>query len=375
MKAGILSMQRVINLGSYLQAYSLKQMLEELGCQVEFVDYKVEPCINARTSFQYECKVRVYALLQWLRSNGRPKKETAPALVMTQSEKRFIPELEQLGVTGEKNLHPKLDLLVIGSDEVFNCLQTNPDVGYSLELFGKRNRAKRLISYAASFGNTTVERLRHYKVDKEIAHYLKRFDAISVRDQNSGKIVKTLTGREPLYHLDPVLVGDFRGLKQTPVTQDNYIIVYGYSNRFTEEECAAICAYAQKKGKIILTLGGKQRFGGEHIACAPSEVLSYFQQADEVITDTFHGSIFSIITHRPFASVIRDSNGGAYGNREKLEDMLVRTKMQRRILTNIADLESLMQQPIDFAATDQIRQQAREDSLQYLRQCIGGLDK
>lgn len=67
-----------------------------------------------------------------------------------------------LGVTEEMNYNPELDCLVIGSDEVFNCIQKNSNVGYSPELFGKDNRAKKLITYAASFGNTTLEKLDRY---------------------------------------------------------------------------------------------------------------------------------------------------------------------------------------------------------------------
>lgn len=102
-----------------------------------------------------------------------------------------------LGVAGKMNYTPQLDYLVIGSDEVFNCVQKNRNVGYSPELFGEGNNAKRLISYAASFGNTTLEKLDKYKKKDEIASLLKKFDAISVRDSNSGKIVESLTGRFP----------------------------------------------------------------------------------------------------------------------------------------------------------------------------------
>ncbi len=372
MKVGIMSMQRIVNLGSYLQSYSLKQMLEEQGCDVEFVDYHVKPCIDNRTHFFkkliYESKVRVYAFLQRMRGNTVLNKEIISKETISENEKIYLKELERLGVTEQRNLRPKLDLLVIGSDEVFNCLQSNSDVGFSLELFGKRNRAKQLISYAASFGNTTMERLCSYGVDKKIAHCLKRFDAISVRDNNSGHIVRQFTGEEPVYHLDPVLVGNFDSIVQDNVKIDNYIIVYGYSGRFTDEEGEVICEYAKRKGKKIVTLCGKQRFGDEHIVCAPSEVLAYFQHADEVISDTFHGNIFSIITHKPFVAIIRDSVDGAYGNREKLEDMLLRTKMQNRILENIEDLDIIMQQPIDYATTDLIRQRERENAMQFLRQ-------
>ena len=98
-----------------------------------------------------------------------------------------------LGIADEMNYNPTVDCLVIGSDEVFNCIQKNSNVGYSPELFGKNNHAKKLITYAASFGNTTLEKLEKYKKANEVGALLKKFDAISVRDANSGTIVEPVS--------------------------------------------------------------------------------------------------------------------------------------------------------------------------------------
>lgn len=74
----------------------------------------------------------------------------------------------------------------------------------------KRFRAKKIISYAASFGNTGIKELRRFDVQDEIAELLKKFTAISVRDKNSEAIVKELTGKMPQKHLDPVLIYDYK---------------------------------------------------------------------------------------------------------------------------------------------------------------------
>lgn len=70
--------------------------------------------------------------------------------------------LQIIGVSDERRERPDTDVLVIGSDEVFNCVQSNPDVGCSMELFGKDSRAKKNISYAASFGNTGIKELKSF---------------------------------------------------------------------------------------------------------------------------------------------------------------------------------------------------------------------
>lgn len=73
--------------------------------------------------------------------------------------RRFYP---MLGVTEEPNLDPDIDLLVIGSDEVFNCVQDNANVGFTPALFGDGSRCRRKVTYAASFGNTTLDKLDRY---------------------------------------------------------------------------------------------------------------------------------------------------------------------------------------------------------------------
>ena len=95
-----------------------------------------------------------------------------------------------LGIADEMNYNPTVDCLVIGSDEVFNCIQKNSNVGYSPELFGKNNHAKKLITYAASFGNTTLEKLEKYKKANQ-KKYSKQFRDINTQIEGLIKAAKT----------------------------------------------------------------------------------------------------------------------------------------------------------------------------------------
>ena len=116
-----------------------------------------------------------------------------------------------------------MDTLVIGSDEVFNCLQPYP-VGYSRNLFGYEYDTSSIISYAACFGHTSFEELNKYNIAEEIAGLLLRFKAISVRDKNSQEIVLRLINKKSEIHLDPVLIYDFKDRKKINVELDNYIM-------------------------------------------------------------------------------------------------------------------------------------------------------
>lgn len=350
MKVGIMSMQRIINYGSYLQAYALSSIIKNLGHDVEFVDFKIEPCIvepfKIKTANDFSGIEKEYFYkLQDFKNNFKNK------------------YLKELGVN-HRNESPNLDTLVIGSDEVFNCLQKNPDVGYSLELFGKNNKANKLITYAASCGATTYEGIKKYNKEQEISELLKKFDAISVRDENSNRFVKSLSNIDPLNHLDPVLIYDFSNVKKYNVNIDNYIILYGYSFNFTEEEEFYIKEFAKKHNKKIVSLGSWQRCTDIYIEAHPFEVLPYFEKADFVITNTFHGTIFSIKSHTPFATSIKDYNP------QKLEDLLNRLNVSDRKINSYSELINLYSKPIDFSKCDEIIENEKIKTIDYLTKNI-----
>lgn len=367
-KIGIMSMQRITNYGSFLQAYALKKLIESLGHKVEFVDYHIGASVikdNADNRNKYIRKIEKGF------ETFRYKAPLSHKLAFIQYKQSFGKKyLPILGVTNEMNYAPELDCLVIGSDEVFNCIQKNSNVGYSPELFGKDNRAKKLITYAASFGNTTIDKLDTYGKKDEVGELLSKFNAFSARDMNTGKIIEDLTGRIPVYHFDPVLTYDYMNCcDQIPDIKpiEKYLILYAYSGRISEKEADWIAVYAKKKKLKIYAIGGIQKCADTFIDCSPFEVLAYFKNAEEVITDTFHGSIFSVITHRRFTTLVRKSVGSSYGNEEKLSDLLERLKLTDRMTTKIEDTENINDKAIDYTRIDELLKTHREVAKEYLR--------
>ena len=370
-KVGIMSMQRIANYGSFLQAYALKQLIQELGCEVEFVDYHIcAPVVRGVPENRNKYVRKIEKGIETFRYKAPFLHKLGFIKYKQLFKKKYMP---LLGVTKEMNYNPQLDCLVIGSDEVFNCIQMNTNVGYSLELFGKDNRAKRLITYAASFGNTTLEKLEQYGKLEEVGKYLKKFDALSVRDKNSGRIVESLVGECATYHLDPVLIYDYiHRCAEIPKIDrtEKYMILYAYSGRISDEEADWISAYAKKKKLKIYAIGGIQKCADRFIDCSPFEVLAYFQNAEEVITDTFHGSIFSIITHRTFTTLVRKSVGSSYGNEEKLTDLLDRLGLAKCMTTTIWDVEKINSCSIEYEKIDEILEQQRKIVKSYLKENI-----
>ena len=209
--------------------------------------------------------------------------------------------------------------------------------------------------------------MERYHVIDEITGWFHKFHAISVRDENTRSIVEKLTGTMPESHLDPVLIYDFLLKEDIPkaVKEKDYLLLYGYSGRFTKAECSAIRSYAKEKNLKILYIGGVQQCYGRFIDCSPFEVLAYFKNATAVVTDTFHGSIFSIITHSNFAVFIRSAG---YGNAEKVRDLLRRLKLENRIITEMQGIDSVLSVFPVYEETDRIIENERTKAYKYLQE-------
>ena len=152
-------MQHVRNYGSFLQAYALKTTLESFGHQCEFVDIEQgEALPGLERNLKYLVGMAFKRYFNWnaiVSSFGRMKYQK---MYYERFDKEYLPEL---GIHNHTFL--EYDLVVIGSDEVFNFNQ-RAAYGFTTQLYGDVKNAKKVISYAGSFGTTTVEIIDQYGV-------------------------------------------------------------------------------------------------------------------------------------------------------------------------------------------------------------------
>ena len=90
-------------------------------------------------------------------------------------------------------------------------------------------------------------------------------------------------------------------------------------------------------------------------------MLSYFKSADFVITDTFHGTVFSMKTNTDFCTIIRDSN------KNKLEYLLEKLDQKERMVNSLTDIEKLYNTKCDFRKTNRIIEKERQKTIEYLK--------
>lgn len=353
MKIAVLSMQEVKNYGSFLQAFSLKHTIESLGHTCDFINI-----IPGRQLPGYEISRfhKIKLLCQRLWGWDFLKRFETIYKFQSRFSKEFLP---YLGVRPGEN-HAHYDTVVIGSDEVFNCAQQTW-FGFSPQLFGKGLNADRVITYAASFGGTTLDKLQALGIKDEVKELLQKLDRISVRDENSAEIVEELTGKTPLRHVDPVLIFDYTKYMPTEVRKSDYMIVYTYPGRITDKgEINAIKSYAHQKGLRLVSIGHYFPWCDEVVVPTPFEVLGYFRDAACIVTDTFHGSVFSIKYNKPFCTIVRNMNN------QKLSYLLKQFGLESRIVNNVPRMQTILETPIDYATVINLVEAERKKSIQYL---------
>ncbi|MBO5926419.1 MAG: polysaccharide pyruvyl transferase family protein [Clostridia bacterium] len=372
MKVCVLSMQRVKNYGSLLQAYSLKKLIESLGHEVSFIDIAPNNQDNSLRENVVEYDEGQAKTSKNIISRILVQDKNLYFAVKKALNKKLVQKKQiEFGTNYLKldylNNDKDYDVCVIGSDEVFNCMNNAP-WGFTTQLFGNVENVSKIITYAASCGFTTCDMLSD-KVKNAIKGAFKNVSSFSVRDENTKIFVEELGGETPQINLDPVVVGDFEEeISKINIKRklpSKYCIIYAYHDRINSpSEIKAITDFCNRKGLTPVTIGGYQKWVRNHLALSPFEVLLAFKQAEFVITDTFHGTIFSAKYAKKFGVIVRDSN------RNKLSDLIKRLGIENQEIINIEDIESLYEINANRKNIDKIIELERKNTLAYLEKSL-----
>ncbi len=358
MKIRIITHHTVHNHGAVLQLYALEHVLYKYDnnvCALEytknfdFLDVDVNKYNISLRSIPYYCGFLV---------------EKGILRTLFNIKKRVILEnfKKKKNMVGEYYSKCKnLDAAFIGSDEVFSI-----EPGLNTVFWGLGVPAKFVFAYAGCFGPTTIDFIKEKKAEEYIEAGIKRFDKISVRDVNSQTIISTLSGILPEQLCDPVILYGFYEEKKKfrrPI-KEKYILIYSYDENMNDSnEISSVQCFAQKKGLKIISVGFYHKWCDKNINVDPIELLCWVSFAEYVVTDTFHGTVMSIVMNTPFATKIR-------GNRNKLGFLLEEYESLDREIIDFINLSEILNKPINFDNVNHIITEKRKKALFYIDSCI-----
>lgn len=293
-KTGIVTLSAAENYGAVLQSYSLCEYINQKWGEAEIINFVPDFIIG-----RYKKYVINTSSLRWFLESLIANIIIVPRLLIKhQKFRKFRKQYMKLSQTiyERKISSDDYDRYIVGSDQIWNLDLTNWDENFFLPFLKKRK-----FSYAASLG---VDKLTQKQKEFFIAN-LKDFEAISVREKIGTSIIQELMTEKKIYNnVDPVFLNDKsfwkRLVKERSIVK-NYILVYAFQN--IEKSLLLAKQFSKGERDIILIDDSLCRYGkGIHKAAGvgPIDFLTLIYYADVVITDSFHGTAFSIIFEKQF---------------------------------------------------------------------------
>ena len=343
-KAGIITFHNAENYGAALQTYALMKTLETFGLDVRVVDYR------NRGVFVRNLLKNLFYMATFqnpLQNQQHFQNFQQQYLNLTNKAYRTLEKFEQDA--------DQFDLLFFGSDQIWN-----PDLanGFDPLYFGVFQTHARKIAYAASLGKDDITAQQRQKLNQLVQN----LDAVGVREET----MRALINREASCVVDPCMLLSaeaWHEIAELSLKRTNFIFIYQLFRNPKIIETAI--DLRNRLGVEVLVLSpyplpfppkGIHKLG----RITPKAFITYFYRANAVISDSFHGTLFSILFKKPFYTLLPGAKTG------RITTLLQKLGLSDRIVT----LEPLPSITVDYQIVDSLLQQEIQGSLNFIRRNI-----
>lgn len=374
---GIMTLFFNINYGATLQACSLQKVINEMGYECEDIWYYREingkstmitqpnPHIVVKKGLKFLIQFRYIFEKYKIKKGVEKRKKSFYTFIQTQmnvSERKY---------DGHKDIHKALevyDAFICGSDNIWN---TNLlDTAFMLD-FVPKNVPK--ISYAAGMSNQNIDP----SILNRISEILSKIDFISVREKSGVELVHRITKKTVVQTLDPTLLrnaSEWKELeKKIDIPYKKYIFCYFFGTNPKGREFANYIS--RLKNLPIITLpymGGSfikvdHKFGDLPLFdVGPAEFLWLIRNATYICTDSYHGTIFSIIFRKKFWCFRRFFDEKTRALNYRIDSLLEVLNIKNRIVED-KEFAQYLNEEIYYSKVEKILNEKREESKEFLR--------
>jgi hypothetical protein len=383
-KVGLLSVPRYVNYGSQLQLFALQATIMRCGYECEVIDY--DPPSHIPLSLPQRIR-RVMSKPTVLITGMAERKRMRRYAELTAARQRLFREfLHQKINLGPKQYAsmealewdpPQYDACVVGSDQVWSPTGHFGDRAYYLSFAAESKR----IAYAPSIGVSELPPHTH----EWMRIWINRVPHLSVREKTGAALIRQLTGREAQVVVDPTLLltaDEWSEYAADPVRPAPYVLCYALQGDQYIRDYATMIAREAGYSLVVLPMHAYdiEELDGhveKRYDVGPSEFLTLIQNAACVCTDSFHGTIFSIIFRRPFFSFQRYDDKAEAAKFSRVSDMLDRLGLTHRIVSRETAYRDCWDH-VDYASVEDALDAWKAASLEYLetalRKVTGGND-
>ncbi|MGN1456642.1 MAG: polysaccharide pyruvyl transferase family protein [Acutalibacteraceae bacterium] len=343
MKSCIITFQSANNYGAVLQAYALQKFLNDKFCETSILDYHNYDIDKSYQSPEFSAffknpKNAVFRLMQSMLYSGKNRKTEL-------FRKEYLPLTSPYDRNTIDNASNLADVFITGSDQVWNYLIVGNDGTYFLDFADNKIKC----SYAASFGISELpdDRKEFYK-DK-----ISNIDYCSVREEAGAEIIRKLCDRQVSLMPDPTLLvskKNWEDLCVFPKMKRKYILVY----KITKADNLLVFAKAlsKKTGLPIIYIPNDLKSGSIgklKLSVGPQEWLGYIHNAEYVITNSFHGTVFSVLFGKKFFSEVSEK---VNPSTSRLKSLLKLFNMEHRTISQFND--TMLEEEIKMSDVDDV---------------------
>lgn len=333
LKLATVTLDGYFNYGNVLQRYALCHILDKFGGTVDSIWCQPEVTIFSHLLNKYSWmehdrsfKLAIKLLLNWkgitstMLHGYNAWEASRVALIKSFLEKHVSIKYN----VDFSNIADSYDYFIVGSDQVWN-----PYFADFEKMFIKFAPKSKSISYAASISCPRIPNQYRESFIDGINHMM----ALSVREQAGAELIKKMTGREAEVLVDPTMLvsaGEWRSISRKPMyinDKEKLLVTYFLGDRPDE----LISRLAKEYNLKIINILDKKIF--DHYVISPEEWLWLMDHAKLVYTDSFHGTVFSILFNTPFVVSNRRDIGYMNYMTSRIDTLLEKFLMQRRINT------------------------------------------
>ena len=369
MKIKLLSIHSAHNYGSVLQAYALLNILKRYDKNVEIIDYRPQ---------YFQCQYDLFSLNFYKQHKSVLKKTfyfvyrivfIYQRYIKYKKFNNFINQNMNLSLDKYKTFEEinngkiEADVFICGSDQIWNTDLTN---GFDKSYFLDFVKSGKRVSYAASIGRGSIDK----KYLNKYVETLKKFYAVSIREETNLKELKQYGIDNIKVVLDPTLLLDIQNYKMILQNsrlniKERFILVYRLEDT---KEFNDIVHFVQSYLNLkIISLNKKRSYKNEKnlTTCGPEDFLYLFNRADFIITNSFHGTVFSILFEK--RNIIVPNTIKPY----RMIDLMKKLEISERIITNKTEItEHLLNEFPDYQTANELLRLEKEKSIRFLEKAL-----
>ena len=353
MKIGIVTWYKNGNYGGTLQAYALMKILQNIGYEVEFFNYDSG---NKLIAF---IRHKVFNLKYY--HSGKSRKAIWSFVHKELNETPVLNNINDVSQYSSENF----DAVICGSDQIWSSLN-----GVSQFYFLQFDNPKKRIAYAPSIGLNKIK-------DEYLgafAEYVSSIPFLSVRETQGAEYIESVTGRNAEIVLDPSLLIDKKGwynlmsievLKRHKLTKGKYILCYflGDDSKYH----TYVDKISAKTGlRVVFVSSGRKEYGKQHIVCDPAEFVGLIASAAYVLTDSYHGTIFSVNTGTKVGIFRRFLEDDVLNQNSRIYSIVSLLGLEKHLINYDDSVDALMSMDEYSPESVQKLKILRESSLQFL---------